>query len=101
MQERNQLAILKLGKAQKVIKNLKTGDILEILTPDPRSIQDFKAFCEVTNCIFQDSQKENEPLRHQIRQAEHIHPHPEFHKTNVQNDLAVIHLNTSFNDLTV
>ena len=46
-------------KAQKVIKNLKTGDILEILTTDPRSIQDFKAFCEVTNCIFQDSQKDN------------------------------------------
>ena len=50
----------------------------------------------VVRCGEWDSQKENEPLRHQIRQAEHIHPHPEFHKINVHNDLAVIHLNTSF-----
>ena len=44
-------------RAQKIIKKLKTGDILKILTTDPKSIEDFKAFCEVTNCLFQSSNK--------------------------------------------
>ena len=46
-------------KAEKVVKNLKTGDILEILTTDPRAVKDFQAFCEVTNCLFQSSNKKN------------------------------------------
>ena len=29
-------------RAQKIIKKLNTGDILEVLTTDPKSIQDFK-----------------------------------------------------------
>ena len=29
-------------RAQKIIKKLKTGDILKILTTDPKSIEDFK-----------------------------------------------------------
>ena len=45
-------------KAEKIIKQLKTGDILEILTTDPKSINDFQAFCEVNNCLFQNSKKE-------------------------------------------
>ena len=44
-------------RAQKVIKKLKAGDVLEVLTTDPKSIQDFKAFCEVTNCLFQSFKK--------------------------------------------
>ena len=40
-------------KAEKIIKKLNTGDILEILTTDPQAIKDFKAFCEVKNCLFQ------------------------------------------------
>ena len=44
-------------RAQKIVKKLKTGDILEVLTTDPKSIEDFKAFCEVTNCLFQSSNK--------------------------------------------
>jgi len=44
-------------KAEKVLKKLKTGDILEVLTTDPKSIEDFKAFCEVTNCLFKSSSK--------------------------------------------
>ena len=44
-------------KAEKIIKGLNAGDILEVLTTDPKSIQDFKAFCEVTNCLFQSSKK--------------------------------------------
>ena len=44
-------------KAQKIITNLKSGDVLEVLTTDPRATQDFKAFCEVTNCLFQSSNK--------------------------------------------
>jgi len=46
-------------RAQKIIKKLKTGDILKILTTDPKSIEDFKAFCEVTNCLFQSFKKTN------------------------------------------
>ena len=44
-------------RAQKIIKKLNTGDILEVLTTDPKSIQDFKAFCKITNCLFQDFKK--------------------------------------------
>ena len=33
-------------KAEKVLKKLKTGDILEVLTTDPQAIKDFQAFCE-------------------------------------------------------
>tara|TARA_Y100000294_G_C8502305_1_gene315365 strand:+ start:356 stop:580 length:225 start_codon:yes stop_codon:yes gene_type:complete len=40
-------------KAEKIIKKLNTGDILEILTTDPQAIKDFKALCEVKNCLFQ------------------------------------------------
>ena len=39
-------------KAEKVLKKLKTGDILEVLTTDPQAIKDFHAFCEVNNCLF-------------------------------------------------
>ena len=44
-------------RAQKIIKKLNTGDILEVLTTDPKSIQDFKAFCKITNCLFRDFKK--------------------------------------------
>ena len=44
-------------KAEKVLKNLKTGDILEVLTTDPQAIKDFQAFCEINNCLFQSSNK--------------------------------------------
>jgi tRNA 2-thiouridine synthesizing protein A len=44
-------------KAEKVLKKLKTGDILEVLTTDPQAIKDFRAFCEVTNCLFQSLNK--------------------------------------------
>ena len=44
-------------KAEKVLKKLKTGDILEVLTTDPQAIKDFQAFCEVTKCLFQSSKK--------------------------------------------
>ena len=44
-------------KADKIIKELKTGDILKIFTTDPKSVKDFRAFCEVSNCLFQSSKK--------------------------------------------
>ena len=44
-------------KAEKMLKKLKIGDILEVLTNDPQAIRDFKAFCEVNNCLFQSSNK--------------------------------------------
>ncbi|MBH71723.1 MAG: hypothetical protein CMI97_04545 [Pelagibacteraceae bacterium] len=44
-------------KAEKALKNLKTGDILLVLTTDPQAIKDFKAFCEVSNCLFQSFNK--------------------------------------------
>ena len=40
-----------------MLKKLKIGDILEVLTTDPQAIRDFKAFCEVNNCLFQSSNK--------------------------------------------
>ena len=46
-------------KAEKALKDLKTGDILEVLTTDPKAIKDFQAFCEVSNCLFQSSNKKN------------------------------------------
>ena len=46
-------------KAEKMLKKLKTGDILEVLTTDPMAIKDFRAFCEVANCLFQSSNKKN------------------------------------------
>ena len=44
-------------KAEKTLKKLKTGDILEVLTTDLKAIRDFQAFCEVNNCLFQSSDK--------------------------------------------
>ena len=44
-------------KAEKMLKKLKTGDILEVLTTDPQAIRDFQAFCEVNNCLFQSLNK--------------------------------------------
>ena len=46
-------------KAEKVLKKLKTGDILEVLTTDPQAIKDFQTFCEINNCLFQSSNKKN------------------------------------------
>ena len=46
-------------KAEKALKDLKTGDILEVLTTGPKAIKDFQAFCEVSNCLFQSSNKKN------------------------------------------
>ena len=50
-------------KAEKVLKKLKIGDILEVLTTDPQAIKDFQAFCEVNNCLFQSSNKKNETIK--------------------------------------
>ena len=44
-------------RAEKIVKKLKTGDTLEVLTTDPQAIKDFHAFCEVSNCLFQSSNK--------------------------------------------
>ena len=44
-------------RAEKIVKKLNTGDTLEVLTTDPKSIQDFKAFCKVANCLFQSFKK--------------------------------------------
>ena len=46
-------------KAEKVLKKLKTGDILEVLTTDPQAIKDFHAFCEVNYCLFLSSNQKN------------------------------------------
>ena len=50
-------------KAEKVLKKLKTGDILEVLTTDPQAIKDFQAFCEINNCLFQKQQLSLQELR--------------------------------------
>ena len=50
-------------KAEKRLKELKTGDILEVLTTDPRAIKDFKAFCEVSNCLFQSFTKKGKIIK--------------------------------------
>ena len=47
-------------KAEKIMKKLNIGDVLEILTTDPQAIKDFKAFCEVKNCLFQSLVKKND-----------------------------------------
>tara|TARA_Y100000590_G_scaffold167610_1_gene191814 strand:- start:44 stop:271 length:228 start_codon:yes stop_codon:yes gene_type:complete len=44
-------------KAEKVLKNLNNGDILDILTTDKQAIKDFEAFCEIKNCLFQSVNK--------------------------------------------
>ncbi|PPR35671.1 MAG: Sulfurtransferase TusA [Alphaproteobacteria bacterium MarineAlpha6_Bin3] len=46
-------------KAEKVLKSLKTGDILQVLTTDPKAIKDFQAYCEVSNCLFQSYYKKD------------------------------------------
>ena len=50
-------------KAEKVLKKLKTGDILEVLTTDPQSIKDFHAFCEVNNCLFLSSNQKKKIIK--------------------------------------
>ena len=50
-------------KAEKVLKKLKTGDILEVLTTDPQAIKDFHAFCEVNNCLFLSSNQKKKIIK--------------------------------------
>ena len=50
-------------KAEKALKNLKTGDILVVLTTDPQAIKDFKAFCKVSNCLFQSYSKNKKIIK--------------------------------------
>ena len=50
-------------KAEKALKNLKTGDILVVLTTDPQAIKDFQAFCEVSNCLFQSYSKNKKIIK--------------------------------------
>ena len=48
-------------------------------------------------CGEWDTQKENEPKDQQTRQVKQISIHPAFRRRGVHNDLAILHLNASFN----
>ena len=48
-------------------------------------------------CGEWDTQKENEPKDQQTRQVNQISIHPAFRRRGVHNDLAILHVNESFN----
>tara|TARA_B100001250_G_scaffold152966_1_gene131342 strand:- start:27 stop:278 length:252 start_codon:yes stop_codon:yes gene_type:complete len=49
-------------KARKLSQTLKDGDVVKIITTDPLAEGDFKHYCEQSNFIFLDCNKENEKI---------------------------------------
>ena len=47
-------------KAKKSIKDLKTGDTLEVLSTDPGSVSDFDSFCKATGDQLLEQAKESD-----------------------------------------
>lgn len=56
-------------KAKKRIKDLQTGDTLEVLSTDPGSVRDFEAFCRATGNPLLESGEETGVLRFVIEKS--------------------------------
>lgn len=56
-------------KVKKRIKDLQTGDTLEVLSTDPGSVRDFEAFCRATGNPLLESGEETGVFRFVIEKS--------------------------------
>lgn len=56
-------------KAQKALKDLAPGDVLEVAATDPGSVKDFEAFCETTKNELLESKAEDGTFTFLIRKS--------------------------------
>lgn len=56
-------------RARKAMKSLAPGDVIEVHSTDPSSLQDFKAFCETTGHALLDQRQEDAVFIHEIKKS--------------------------------
>ena len=56
-------------KARRAMKELATGDVLEVLATDPGAVKDFAEFCKTTGDALLESREEGEVLVFLIRKG--------------------------------
>lgn len=56
-------------KAKKALKNLASGDILEVIASDPGSVKDFGSFCRSTGNELLESTDDNGVYRFKIKKG--------------------------------
>ena len=56
-------------KAKKVIKNLHSGEVLEVLATDPGAVKDFEAFSRATGNELMEWNEENGVFRFLLKKA--------------------------------
>ncbi|SDH21757.1 sulfurtransferase TusA family protein [Roseospirillum parvum] len=60
---------LPILKAKKAIKDLDTGQVLEVVATDPGSVKDFEAFCRQTGNELVSSSQDGDVYTFQLRKA--------------------------------
>lgn len=60
---------LPILKAKKAIKDLQSGDILEILATDPGSVKDFEAFARATGNELMESNEDDGVFRFLLKKS--------------------------------
>jgi tRNA 2-thiouridine synthesizing protein A len=55
---------LPILKAKKALSTLAPGDVLEVVTTDPKAAKDFQAFCRQTNNPLLEQTVQGETTRH-------------------------------------
>ncbi|HYB09328.1 MAG TPA: sulfurtransferase TusA family protein [Alphaproteobacteria bacterium] len=56
-------------KARRAMKELASGDVLEVLATDPGSVKDFEAFCRTTGDRLLDSRQDGDIFIFKIEKA--------------------------------
>jgi tRNA 2-thiouridine synthesizing protein A len=56
-------------KARRAMKELGSGDVLEVLATDPGSVKDFEAFCRTTGDRLLDARREGDIFIFEIEKA--------------------------------
>jgi tRNA 2-thiouridine synthesizing protein A len=56
-------------KARRAMKELGSGDVLEVLATDPGSVKDFEAFCRTTGDRLLDSRRDGDIFIFEIEKA--------------------------------
>ena len=56
-------------KARRAMKDMESGQIIEVLATDPDSLRDFKAFCETTGHELLTTREEGEVFVFEIKKA--------------------------------
>ncbi len=56
-------------RARRAMKDMASGQVIEIHATDPGAVQDFKAFCETTGHALLESRRDGEVFVFEIRKA--------------------------------